>query len=384
MNIGFDAKRAFHNSTGLGNYSRTLISALAEFYPEHQYFLFNPRKSSKHPKPAFSNVHEVLPQKNLAKFFSSLWRGNWVKNDLKRINIQLYHGLSHEIPFKLSEANIPSVVTIHDLIFERFPHHFKKIDVQIYRKKFQYACKFADKIIAISKQTKDDIVNIYGIPLNKIDVCYQSCDPSFTQLKSNEVKESVRIKYKLPQEFFLYVGSIIQRKNLLNICKAMLLLQKKKEVPLVVIGDGKQYKARVKSFIEQNDLSNQIIFLSENTEVKNDLASTVTNNLPAIYQMASAMIYPSFFEGFGLPVLEALCSRIPVVTSNVSCLPETGGDAALYVDPQSPVEIANAMFEVYSNSDLRNEMIQKGLKHAQNFTLQKSAESVINVYKKIV
>jgi hypothetical protein len=136
MNIGFDAKRNFHNTTGLGNYSRTLIKGLAEYYPEHQYYLFNPKPSDKFSKPRFDNVHEVLPQGFLAKKFSSAWRSKWVAKDLQKFGIQLYHGLSHEIPIGIELTSIPSVVTIHDLIFERYPEQFNKIDVQIYRKKF--------------------------------------------------------------------------------------------------------------------------------------------------------------------------------------------------------------------------------------------------------
>ena len=379
MNIGFEAKRAFHNTTGLGNYSRTLIAGLAQFYPQHQYFLFNPKPSEKFPKPEFENVHEILPSGFLSKKLSSLWRSKWITNDLQKLNIQLYHGLSHEIPVGIDRTTIPSVVTIHDLIFERYPEQFNKIDVQIYRKKFRYACTHANRIIAISEQTRKDIIEIYGIDANKIDTCYQSCDPVFSQQVDEKEKQLVREKYHLPPSFFLYVGSIIERKNLLNICKALHLMREQFTVPLVVIGDGKAYKNEVKNYIVKHNLSGRIIFLSETNPIDKN-----TRTLATIYQMALAMVYPSFFEGFGIPVLEALWSRVPVITSSASCLPETGGDAALYVDPSSPEQIAEAMQRVYTDEQVRKQMITKGLVHAQSFTLEKCTRNVMEVYKKLV
>lgn len=384
MNIGFDAKRYFHNTTGLGNYSRTLIEGLSQFYPEHQYFLFNPKPSKKYAKPAAENVHEVLPSSLLHQKLSSAWRSSWVKSDLKKWNIQLYHGLSHEIPMRMHQTGIPSVVTIHDLIFERYPEQFSKIDVRIYHKKFTYACRNADRIIAISEQTKQDIVDWYKVDAQKIDICYQSCNPVFATRIEEGFKESVRKKYGLPQQFFLSVGSIIERKNLLNIAKAMHILKDKINVPLVVIGDGGDYKKKVKEYVAHKGLQKQIIFLSEKPEVRLDKHFQSPQTFAAIYQMATAMVYPSFFEGFGIPVLEALWSRLPVITSNVSCLPETGGDGAYYVDPGSAEEIAVALQEIYEQEALQNTLIEKGWQHAQNFTLKKCTGSVMDVYNTMV
>lgn len=384
MKIGMDAKRAFHNQTGLGNYSRTLIKGLATYYPEHEYYLFNPRPSRSYSKADFPNVHEVLPQGLLNRKLSSLWRSNWVKKDLLRMGIQLYHGLSHEIPVGIQRTSIPSVVTIHDLIFERYPEQFSKIDVQVYRRKFRYACNHSNRIIAISQQTKSDIMQLYGIAEEKIDICYQSCHPAFGDVVDPKEKEAVRRRYGLPPEFFLYVGSIIERKNLLNICKAVQALTGKIDIPLVVIGGGREYKQTVQEYVTANNLESRVIFLSERETVKRDAAFQRPETFAAIYQMAVAMIYPSFFEGFGIPVLEALWSRLPVITSNVSCLPETGGDAAYYVSPDRPEEIAEGMRRIYGDGALREEMKRKGWDYAQNFTLEKCTRPVMDVYKKVI
>jgi glycosyltransferase involved in cell wall biosynthesis len=380
MNIGFDAKRAYHNGTGLGHYSRNLLHSLSEYYPEHQYYLFNPKPSGSF-SVAGNNIHEVLPIGFLNKTFSSAWRSSWVKKDLQEIKIDLYHGLSHEIPVGIRKTGIKSVVTIHDLIYERYPEQYNAIDVKIYRKKFRYACEHADKVIAISEQTKRDIIEFYKIPESKIAVCYQSCNPAFGKTATEDDKNKVKQKYGLPEQFFLSVGSIIERKNLLNICKAMFLLRNELDIPLVVIGEGKKYMQQVKDYIIQNRLEKSIIFLSENQSAKSSKFFKSAIDFPSIYQSAIAMIYPSFFEGFGIPVLEALWSRVPVITSDASCLPEAGGDGAYYVSPASAQEIAAGMKKIYSDKEFAATMIEKGWQHAQNFTPQKCAVSVMDVYK---
>jgi glycosyltransferase involved in cell wall biosynthesis len=382
MNIGFDAKRAFHNGTGLGHYSRTLIRSLSDYFPQHQYFLFNPKPSDLF-KLEGKNLHEVLPGNFIFKFFSAAWRSNWVLKDIERNKIDIYHGLSNEIPVGIDKSKTKSVVTIHDLIFERFPQQYSKIDAEIYSMKFSYACRHADKVIAISEQTKKDIIEFYKIPEEKITVCYQSCNPAFSVTVSEKIKQQVKEKYSLPDQYFLYVGSVIERKNLLGICKAVYLLRNELSIPLVVIGDGAKYKEQVKDFISQHGLNDRIIFLSENPLAKVSSSFLRAEDFPAIYQMAAAMIYPSFFEGFGIPVLEALCSRVPVITSNVSCLPEAGGDAAYYVNPNSAEEIAEGMKKIFTDQSFGAVLKEKGWQHAQHFTQQKCAAEVMKVYEKL-
>lgn len=381
MNIGFDAKRAYHNGTGLGHYSRTLIHSLSEFYPEHHYYLFNPKPSDRFEVKG-NNIHEILPSNFVHKLFSSAWRSSWVKKDLQRLKIDLYHGLSHEIPVGIRQTGIKSVVTIHDLIHERYPEQYNPIDVKIYDKKFRYACNYADKIIAVSNQTRQDIIEFYKTPPEKIELCYQSCSPAFNVKVTEEERKRIKAKYDLPAQFFLSVGSIIERKNLLNICKAVFLLRNEVKIPLVVIGDGGKYKQQVKDYIKQNGLENQIIFLSENSSTKSSKSFQSAIDFPAIYQSAIAMIYPSFFEGFGIPVLEALWSRLPVITSNVSCLPEAGGDAAFYVNPNSAEEIAEGMKRIFTSEELAATMKEKGLQHASKFSPGKCAAAVMEVYNR--
>jgi glycosyltransferase involved in cell wall biosynthesis len=383
MNIGFEAKRAFTNGTGLGHYSRTLIRSLAEYFPEHDYTLFTPKVNDRFPTDQYTNISIVTPQSFPSTLFTGAWRSSWVKSDLKKLSIDVYHGLSHEIPVGMKKTGIPSVVTIHDLIFERYPEQFNPIDVRIYRYKFSYACRNADKIIAISQQTKEDIINFYKIPEEKITICYQSCNPAFAETVSEEEKLRIKKLYNLPEQFLLYVGSIIERKNLLNICKALHQLKGKVDIPLIVIGDGGKYKQQVQQFVAEMGLNHQVRFLSDDPSVKSLPSYQSANDFPAIYQQALCMIYPSIFEGFGIPVLEALWSKVPVITSNISCLPETGGDAAFYVDPYNVDEMAEAILRVSCDHALQQMMINKGWRHAQNFTLKKCAAAVMDVYNRL-
>lgn len=383
MRIAFDAKRIYQNRTGLGNYSRTLVSSLAKYFPEHEYLLFAPKKTDLYDHTPFDNITDHLPQSSLHKILKSAWRSKWVIADLQKNNVDIYHGLSHEIPFGIEKTNIKSVVTIHDLIFEKYPEQFSTIDVRIYRKKFINACKNANAIIAISEQTKQDIVSLYGIHPNKIHVCYQSCNEAFGVMLTEAQQKIIQNKYRLPDRFLLSVGSIIERKNLLNVCKAISLIPENERLPLIVIGDGDRYKQSVKKYIHENNLSEWIIFLSEDERAKQSPEFRNGKDLPGIFQLATAMLYPSIYEGFGIPVLEALMSQTPVITSNVSCLPEAGGDAAFYVDPFNPSSIATAINNIMNDNSLTKNMIAKGLEHAKNFTQEKCATAVMNVYKNL-
>jgi glycosyltransferase involved in cell wall biosynthesis len=383
MRIALDAKRAFHNGTGLGHYSRTLIRSLAADFPQHQYLLVNP-KPGKLFSAETSNMQEINPGNWFNKLFSGFWRSNSCKRALQLLETDLYHGLSHEIPFGIEKTGIPTVVTMHDLIPERNPEQYAAWDLAIYKKKFRYACEKADRIIAISEQTKQDIIQFYKTDPGKIRVCYQSCNPAFAQRVSEEEKLRIRLKYELPDNFYLSVGSIIERKNLLNVCKALALVKQSCKIPLVVIGNGGAYKKKVTEYIREAGLQNEVIFLSDNPRFKKDPGFITATDFPAIYQSARLLLYPSYFEGFGIPVLEGLWSRIPVITSNVSCLPEAGGKGAYYVNPDKPEEIAVGMQRILEEKELASTLTALGWEHAQNFTPDKAASCVMNVYNEIL
>ncbi|MBS1779185.1 MAG: glycosyltransferase family 4 protein [Bacteroidetes bacterium] len=381
MRIAFDAKRAYQNTTGLGNYSRMLIKALAAGYPQDEFYLAAPKETDLFT-PGYPNIHTITPN-GLRKNIRSLWRSNLVKADLKEHDVDIYHGLSNEIPKGIQATGIKSVVTIHDLIFERYPKQYAAIDTAIYRYKFRYAAKHADKVIAISEQTKQDLMQYYQTPEHKIAVCYQSCDPIFEAQKDEAAIAATKVIYGLPDKYFLYVGSVIERKNLLTICKALAELKTRLPIPLVVIGNGGKYLQQVKEYISKQELTDRILFLSEQDTAQKPSFKNAAD-FPAIYQGATALIYPSIYEGFGIPILEALWSRLPVITSNLSCLPETGGDAAYYINPISVPDMVKAMEQVATDDALRTEMINKGLIHAAKFTPAQHAASVMKVYQSLL
>ena len=367
MRIGFDAKRAFFNYSGLGNYSRNTIQYLNQYYPENEYFLYIPRKSRTPAFQEYRGQQLIYPDSFISKLFPSLWRSYLLPGKLDSDKIQLYHGLSNEIPFGIHRYKIRSVVTIHDLIFLRFPEWYKKTDRFIYKSKTLYSCRFSNRIIAISNQTKADIIEYYQINPDKIDVVYQGCDPQFYQESTLTRKEEILKKYDISAGYLLYVGTIEKRKNLLNIVKA--LHSGKISETLVVIGRQTRYADEVKKYISSHQLKN-IKFL---TDVPNP-------DLPPLYQMASLFIYPSTYEGFGIPILEALYSRIPVITTSGGCFSEAGGGHSIYIDPEDVEQISDAIKKVLGDKELRLVMITKGYDHALKFNDGIIARNIMNVY----
>lgn len=368
MRIAYDAKRAFKNSTGLGNYSRSLIAAMTAYYPDNEYYLYAPDK--KHlPQSGFLFQLKNAVIKNPAlPFFTSYWRSKGVIKDLLRDKIDLYHGLSHEIPLGIEKTKIKSVVTIHDLIFLSYPALYPAIDRKIYTAKIANACKNANQIIAISEQTKRDIIDYLKIEEQKISVVYQGCHPVFYKTVTEKNKNLLREKWNLPSQFILNVGTIEERKNLLLILQALLKLPE--EIKLIVVGKRTKYAEKTDDFIAENKLADRVIFLKDITQ----------EELPALYQSALAFVYPSRFEGFGIPVLEALNSGVPVIAATGSSLEEAGGEHTIYINPDDADALAEAVLQVISNESLRKEMIAKGKEYASRFHEKEMAANLMKVY----
>ncbi|MFW5820469.1 MAG: glycosyltransferase, partial [Bacteroidota bacterium] len=194
MKIAFDAKRAFCNPSGLGNYSRMVIRQLCEYYPENEYLLYSPQNGSVDPDFPPPKAELKLPETFISRLFNSYWRSYSLKNILINEKPDIFHGLSNELPLNIHRSNIKSVVTIHDLIFIRFPDLYKHIDRNIYLKKFKYASKNADIVIAVSEQTKRDLIHFFNTPEEKIKVVYQSGDPLFSKKLNKEEIKNVREK----------------------------------------------------------------------------------------------------------------------------------------------------------------------------------------------
>jgi glycosyltransferase involved in cell wall biosynthesis len=375
MNIGFDAKRLYNNFTGLGNYSRTLVKNLSALYPENSYTLYTP-KVKHHPETDFfiSNpqIRTFIPD----TYFKSFWRSFSLVNQLKKDNIDIFHGLSHEIPYGIKKLGIKSVVSIHDLIFKIYPETYAFVDRNIYNAKFRYSCEHSNVIIAISESTKRDIVKFFNIDPAKIEVVYQSCSNLFKVLKTDEEVNKIIKQYNLPSEYLLYVGSVIERKNLISLIEAYTFLPDNSKIPLVVIGKGKEYRELVKKKISELKLDKKVIwidFLEDN------------NHLQAIYQKAQVFIYPSLYEGYGIPIIEAVQCHTPVITSNISSLPEAAGPAAYYVDPLNAQQIASGIEKILYDSDYKKQLIEEGYKYvSETFDEKILTDKLMSVYSRVV
>lgn len=370
MRIGFDAKRAYHNNTGLGNYSRDLIRGMAHLYREDEYVLFTP-KTSTNPRSAFvnyfPNISTVTPRSWIDKSAKSYWRSMNLEKELINQQIDIYHGLSQEIP-KRKGGKLRYVVTIHDLIFLRYPETYKAIDRKIYDKKFRYATEQADTVIAISEQTKSDLIDFYQADESKIRVVYQSCHDQFKETASEETKDTIKKKYSLPDQYVLYVGSIEERKNLATLVEAMAKI----DLPLICVGRKTAYFKKVMEVVKRYGME-QRFFVFENLPF---------DALPSFYQMATAFCYPSIFEGFGIPIIEAMYSNIPVITSKGGVFGETGGEAAWYVDPLNGDEIAATLATVLESD--RTQRVKDGYHFVQKFSTENFIHGVRNVYNDLM
>jgi glycosyltransferase involved in cell wall biosynthesis len=372
MKIGYDAKRAFLNNTGLGNYSRWLIKVVATYHSQGSYFLYTPKikpNSRLDFLSRFQNLKSVTPA---SKLLDALWRTKGIVADLKRDGIELYHGLSHELPLGIQQSGIKSVLTVHDLIFMRFPQYYGWINRSIYKAKIKYACKATNRIVAISQKTKDDLVELLNVDAAKIEVIYQGCDPAFSLHQHPDYKKSVSKKYNLPKKYLLCVGTIEERKNLLVLVKA--LQHTRMSMPLIVVGKPTPYLEKVKAFIEANNLQSRVTFLHEVT----------FQELPTLYQLATVFVYPSRYEGFGIPVLEAIKSGVPVIAASGSCLEEAGGPDSLYFNPDDEQELAQKINQVWNSPSLRQKMIMSGFEYGHNFDDEKLAHQLINLYQNVL
>ncbi|UTX49394.1 glycosyltransferase family 1 protein [Chryseobacterium sp. MA9] len=365
MKIAFDAKRFFHNTSGLGNYSRDLVRILSEYEPDNEYLLLNKNKSERGKDiMECPNVHFIETSKG------NLSRQLKMGKDAQKQGADIFHGLSGELPLKWDLKPIKKVVTIHDLIFVRYPQYYSFFDRKIHFWKFKKAADTADKIIAISEQTKRDIIRYLKVSETKIKVIYQGCHHAFKEQQSPELMEAVKEKFQLPERFVLNVGTIEERKNLLNVVKAI----NGTEIPLVVVGRKTKYYKRIERFLKKNKMEKQVLFLE----------GVSMDELACLYKLADIFVYPSFFEGFGIPVIEALFSKTVVVTSNTSCLPEAGGKDSVYVNPDNDLDIRAKLKFLWENESERKRREEKGFEFVQKFNDEPIAKELMSFYQKII
>lgn len=386
MNIGFDAKRAAQNRTGLGNYSRFVIRILSEKFAGNQYHLYTP-KPHRMPYlqeiPTLKHLFLHFPPQGIWSRLRSLWRVWGITKDIQKDGIHIFHGLSNELPLnigtpeqrkmKADGKECKYIVTVHDLIFIHTPQYYHWIDRQIYNFKFRRACRCADRVIAVSEYTKQEIMHYYHTPESKIDVVYQGCDPVFSQEIEEGKLQEVKARYQLPDKFVLYVGSIEERKNLILVAKAMAKLNRRAAIHVVAVGRRTAYVDKIQDFLKAQGIEHLFHFYHQ----------VPYADLPSFYKWASTFAYPSRIEGFGIPLLEAISSGVPAIGCTGSCLEEAGGPNSIYVNPDDAQGMADAILRTCTDEDLRQHMISEGKKYALNFSDEKLSHDLMRVYENL-
>lgn len=374
LTVGLDAKRIVRNGTGLGSYGRTLANDLAQMdgLDLRLYAVDKGRDDLRNQVPEGDNLHFCYPRgyykTSLGK---ALWRSRGIVSQLKADGVGVFHGLSGELPMGLGKAGIKSVVTIHDLIFMRHPEYYNRVDVNIYTRKFQQAIREADRIVAISECTKRDICELGDVSDDRVDVIYQSCALRFSAEPLPQKMWEVRSRYDLPDRYVLNVGSIEERKNVLLAVKA--LRRMPDDVSLVIVGRRTPYVQQVERCMVECGLHERVVMLHD---VPDD-------DLPAIYRMADAFVYPSRYEGFGIPIIEAIRMGLPVVACTGSCLEEAGGPDSIYVGPDDDEAMAHAMGQVLFGAEGRQQRIERSQDYVRRFENTGAAQKFADIYRSL-
>lgn len=370
MKIGFDAKRAFENKAGLGNYSRDVIRSLQDLYPDNDYILYSTSNDYNLVEDRYCK-NLIMPAEGSSKIAKAKWRSFDLGKQINKDQLDIFHGLSNELPHDIKKTKAVKVVTIHDLIFLKFPHLYKFFDRKIYEHKFRFACENADRIIATSSQTKKDIMEFYGIRDTKIEVLYQTCNPKFAQQIDVEEKERIRKANNLPEHFLLSVGTIEKRKNTHRILEAV--HEHNIDIDIVMVGRKTPYFDEIDQYAKTHNLSHRLHVLER-------LGNA---DLPAIYQMADIFIYPSMYEGFGIPILEAFFSGTPVITNSNGSTGEIAANAAFTINAPHKDNLAEAIKYLLNNKTEREKLIQRGFDRSKRFARQVITEELVTFYNKL-
>jgi len=349
---------------GIGWVSFEVLKRMTRNHPEHQfYFIFD-----REPHPDFLFDDNVIPVVAFPQarhpFLYYIWFEFAIPRILKRIGADLFFSPDGYLSLR---ANITSINVFHDLNVEHRP-----MDVPFWERKFykyffpKYANK-ATKIIAVSEFTKSDVIQRYNVDESKIGIAYNGANEAFKAIDDIE-KKKVRKEYTNGKEYFVFVGAFNPRKNLVNLFKAFDLFKKQddKHIKLLVVGEKMYWTKEIQEVYSGMEFKQDVIFTGR---LSMDLLIKVLGS-------ALALTYVSYLEGFGIPIIEAFRAEIPVITSNVTSMPEVAGDAALLIDPYNITSISEAMINISEDENLRKELVEKGKRRAEIFTWDKSAEKM--------
>jgi glycosyltransferase involved in cell wall biosynthesis len=368
MHIGIDARLTYHQRAGISRYTRHLVEELANLDRENEYRVFQHRSHRELLVDApnfkrttlFTPVHNRIEQPMLAA-------------ELLFHSLDLLHSTDFIPPLY---SKIPSVITVHDLGFLRWPH-FLTEDNATYYSQIDRGVRHARHIIVPSQSTKNDVIGQLGVPNNKISVIYEAAAPLYQPLPIEETRAAITRKYQLPEKFAVFVSTIEPRKNIGGLLKAFRHLLDKynvQETGLVFVGKRGWLYEEVFETVERLHLKDSTFFVGRVPD----------EDLRSLYVAARCHIHPAFYEGFGLPPLEAMACGTPTIVSNTSSLPEVVGDAALLVDPNEWEEIAIALHRLLTDDELHSELREKGLQRAATFSWKRAAVETLEVYEHVV
>ena len=365
MKIGIISAQLNQQLTGVGNYTYNLIKELNKLDTDEGFlFLINYQNNT------FFTNDGIIVNNPFPALKTYAWHPYLIKK-LRRCKLDIIHNPAQIPTFFKSKKKY--ILTIHDITPFIFSEEHRLGRPLIYKLLLPRTLKTADKIITDSNSTKNDLINYFNIPEEKIRVILLAADEKFKPLNNKEIREAKQ-KYSLNFPFILYIGTLEPRKNIPSLIKAFYKLKKKTlQYKLVITGKkGWKYK-EIFETIDKLNLQNDVVFTGYVSD----------EDLPALYNAADLFVYPSIYEGFGLPPLEAMACGTPVITSNTSSLPEVVGDAGIMIDPCNVDGLADAMYEVLTKAGLRANMIKKGLERAEMFSWEKCARETLEVYEEV-
>ncbi len=372
MRIAIDLSPAVHQKAGLGRYARTLAEQLTALDHSNEYIAFAYGRVAPEVLPPSLRI---LPMANIP-LDARPWRmGVWLAYalglslDRALPRVDLFHATEHLLP---PLKNARSVFTLHDLIFQFFPEFHLPLNRWFLRNAMPHFLRRADAIIAVSDCTKRDAMRFYGIPPDKITVIYEGVNPALRPVADPTLIAAARARYARNQPFLLFLGTIEPRKNIPALVEALRTLRAR-GLPqrLLVAGRKGWLYEGVFQRIRELGMESEVDFLDYVPDA----------DLPALFAACDAFVFPSLYEGFGLPPLEAMACGAPVVCSNTSSLPEVVGDAALTVDPRQVGEMAAAIERVVCDAQARDELRAKGLAQAAKFSWERAARETMQVYE---
>jgi glycosyltransferase involved in cell wall biosynthesis len=366
MRIAIDARLVYYTQAGISQYIKRLVQSLAQQDDQTEYVILQSRKDRVPlvERPNFRRVPIITPCHHRLEQWS-------LRFELSALDFDVLHSPDFIPPFR---GNFKSIITVHDLAFLLYPHFLTKESAKYYGQ-IDQAVRRADHIIAVSEATKHDLMQRLGVPEHKVTVIYEASSPQYRPMPAEQVKAYVRTKFHLEDDFILFVSTIEPRKNVPGLLQAyrLLLDSYKVKAKLALAGGHGWLFDEVYATAGRLNLTGDVVFLGR----------VETEDLPYLYNAARLLVHPSFYEGFGLPPLEAMSCGTPVIVSSVSALPEVVGDAGLRVDPQNIPELAVGMYRLLVDEGLREEMIQKGLARAACFSWDKAARETLEVYRKV-